>query len=73
MAKMEIDDVVDLSLSSSRDPALTITSSAIRDVRSLTQNSASSHPSTNLTNNNGNSKFRLKVNVNHLYFTYIIF
>lgn len=52
MAKMEIDDVVDLSLSSSRDPALTITSSAIRDVRSLTQNSASSHPSTNLTNNN---------------------
>lgn len=49
---MEIDDVVDLSLGSNRDPALTITSSAIRDVRSLTQNSASSLPSTNLTNNN---------------------
>ena len=57
MAKMEIDDVVDLSLSSSRDPALTITSSAIRDVRSLTQNSASSLSSTNLSNNNGNNKW----------------
>ncbi|XP_018790264.1 PREDICTED: transcriptional repressor p66-alpha isoform X2 [Bactrocera latifrons] len=52
MAKMEIDDVVDLSLSSSRDPSLTITSSTIRDARSLTQNSTTSLSSTNLANNN---------------------
>lgn len=39
MAKMEVDDVVDLSLGSGRDPALTITPATVRDLRALTQNS----------------------------------
>lgn len=39
MAKMEVDDVVDLSLGSGRDPALTITPTTVRDLRALTQNS----------------------------------
>lgn len=39
MAKMEVDDVVDLSLASGRDPALTITPTTVRDLRALTQNS----------------------------------
>lgn len=42
MAKMEVDDVVDLSLSSGRDPALTITPTSLalsnRDLRALTAN-----------------------------------
>ncbi|XP_036325436.1 transcriptional repressor p66 alpha isoform X3 [Rhagoletis pomonella] len=56
MAKMDIDDVVDLSLGSSRDPALTITPSGIRDARVASQNSGltiistSSLPSTISTN-----------------------
>lgn len=39
MAKMEVDDVVDLSLGTGRDPALTITPATVRDLRALTQNS----------------------------------
>ncbi|KAI8115541.1 Transcriptional repressor p66-beta [Lucilia cuprina] len=39
MAKMEVDDVVDLSLGTGRDPALTITPTTVRDLRALTQNS----------------------------------
>lgn len=38
MAKMEVDDVVDLSLGPGRDPALTITPSTVRDLRALAQN-----------------------------------
>ncbi|XP_004526110.1 flocculation protein FLO11 isoform X1 [Ceratitis capitata] len=58
MAKMEVDDVVDLSVGSSRDPALTITSASIRDVRSLPQNSgltitpATSLPCSNIASSN---------------------
>ncbi|XP_053955078.1 transcriptional repressor p66 alpha isoform X1 [Anastrepha ludens] len=56
MAKMEVDDVVDLSLGSSRDPALTITSAAIRDVRVLSQNSGLTiTPASSLLNTNSTS------------------
>jgi len=40
LAKMEVDDVVDLSLGSGRDPALTITPTTPREIRALTQNSS---------------------------------
>ncbi|XP_067643170.1 transcriptional repressor p66-beta isoform X2 [Eurosta solidaginis] len=55
MAKMDVDDVVDLSLGSGRDPALAITSASMRDVRILSQNSGltitpTSVPSTTNTN-----------------------
>uniref|UniRef100_A0A1B0GKA5 Transcriptional repressor p66 coiled-coil MBD2-interaction domain-containing protein n=1 Tax=Lutzomyia longipalpis TaxID=7200 RepID=A0A1B0GKA5_LUTLO len=39
MEKMEVDDVVDLSIASGRDASLTITQSTARDLRALTQNS----------------------------------
>lgn len=39
MAKMDIDDVVDLSLSSGRDSGLSLTQAAVRDLRALAQNS----------------------------------
>lgn len=39
MAKMDIDDVVDLSLNSGRDSGLSLTQAAVRDLRALAQNS----------------------------------
>lgn len=39
MAKMDIDDVVDLSLNSGRDSGLSLTQATVRDLRALAQNS----------------------------------
>lgn len=74
MAKMEVDDVVDLSLSSGRDPALTITPTSLalsnRDLRALTANNTgltitpAPAPPTNASTGNGNGSFTSSSNSN---------
>lgn len=74
MAKMEVDDVVDLSLSSGRDPALTITPTSLalsnRDLRALTANNTgltitpAPAPPTNASTGNGNGSLTSSSNSN---------
>jgi len=72
MAKMEVDDVVDLSLGSGRDPALTITPApppaalSNRDLRALTANNAglTITPSASPATNNGTTSNSSNTNSN---------